>query len=566
MVGVMDGFGLAMFLPLLEMVSNQQGMVSAEQMGNLAFLVNGLENLGLSMNLTVVLLSMLFFFSFKGIFKFLETYIRVVYQQFFMRKIRITNISALANYSYDHFVNADAGRIQNTLSGETARVNAAFQFYMGVMQQSVMIIVYSSLAFMANPQFALLVAIGGVLTNLAFSKLYKYTKKLSRQLTSQNHGFQGLLIQQVSLFKYFKATGLIKQYANKLIKNVNQIEISQRKIGILNAIMQGVREPLLIGVVVITILVQINLLGGSLALIILSILFFYRALSSVMELQTFWNKFLGSIGSIENMTNFTNELKKGRELSGKESFETFRDNITLKDVSFNYGKVSILRDVNLKINKNETIAIVGESGSGKTTLMNLLSGLLKSAEGKMFIDGKDSSQLNISTYQKKIGYITQEPVVFNDTIFNNVTFWSDKNKSNLERFYTALKRASIYDFVMNEIQDKEDTMLGNNGINLSGGQKQRISIARELYKEVDFLYMDEATSALDSETERQIQESIELLKGQYTIIIIAHRLSTIKNADRVVVLDKGKIERIGDYNELIDQSKAFKRMVELQEV
>ncbi len=565
-VGVLDGFGLAMFLPLLEIVSDPEGTASAEQMGNLAFLVYGMERLGLSLNLTVVLMTMLFFFTFKGIVKFIETYVRVVYQQFFMRNIRVQNISALAEYSYDHFVSADSGRIQNTLSGEVNRVNRAFGSYMSVMQQSVMIVVYSALAFLANPEFALLVAIGGILTNLAFNKLYNATKKLSRELTRHNHGFQGLLIQQVALFKYFKATGLIREYARRLIEKVHHIERAQRKIGILGGIMEGIREPLLIAVVISVILVQINLLGGTLALIILSILFFYRALTSVMQLQTFWNSFLGVVGSLENLTEFTTELRKGKEKTGRQKFDTFRQAIEMEHVSFKYGNTPVIKDINLKIPKNHTIALVGESGSGKTTLMNIITGLLQPREGRMLIDGMDSRTLDMATFQRRIGYITQEPVIFNDTIYNNVTFWDEENDANLERFYTALKRASVYDFVINETPKQEKSMLGNNGINLSGGQRQRISIARELYKDVDLLFMDEATSSLDSETERKIQESIENLRGQYTIIIIAHRLSTIKHADKVVVLSKGEIERSGTYLELVGQSESFKRMVELQEV
>lgn len=565
-VGVLDGFGIALFLPLLEIVSSPDGTATAEQMGNLAFLVNGLESMGLPLNLTVVLLTMLVFFSFKGVFKFISTYFQVVYQQFFMRVIRVQNIAALANYSYYDFVNADAGRIQNTLSGEINKVNSAFNNYLHVMQQSVLIVVYTGMAFVANPQFAILVALGGLLTNLAFSKLYNITKRLSRELTKHNHGFQGLLIQQVALFKYFKATGLIRNYAQRLINMVYEIEIARRKMGVLAAMMQSIREPLLIAVVVLVVLIQVNILGGSLILIILSILFFYRALTAVMQLQTYWNSFLGTVGSLENMTAFTNELKQGEEKTGKGKFGKFGSALQLKEVSFNYGNISVLHDIDITIQKNQTVALVGESGSGKTTLMNILSGLLKPQKGAFLIDGSDSRNLNISTFQKRIGYITQEPVIFNDTIFNNVTFWDEKSDDNMERFYAAIKRASVYDFVMHETPGKEDTLLGNNGINLSGGQKQRISIARELYKDVDFLFMDEATSSLDSETERKIQESIDNLKGQYTIVIIAHRLSTIKNADQVVVLRKGSIERTGSYQELIFQSASFQKMVELQEV
>nr|WP_114985791.1 ABC transporter ATP-binding protein [Cyclonatronum proteinivorum] len=565
MVGVMDGLGLAMFLPLLEMVAGDTE-VTGEQMGNLAFLVNGLQALGLSLNLSVVLMVMLIFFTLKGAFKFLEQYKSVVYKQFFIRNIRESNIKLLSNYDYYNFVNADAGRIQNTMSGEVQKVTQAFKEYMKLMQHSVLIIVYTVLAFMANPQFALLVAIGGILTNFAFNNLYKKTKGLSRVLTKSNHGFQGLLIQQVAQFKYLKATGLIRSYANKLIEKTYEIEDSQRKIGVLGAIMSGIREPLLIGVVLVVILVQINFLGGTLGLIILSILFFYRALTAVMQVQTHWNKFLSNIGSLENIEAFIEELKKGKERTGKLTLQQFSKSIRLEQVSFYYGDIPILLDINLELHKNRSIAFVGESGSGKTTLMNIISGLLKPTSGSVTIDGVDAKQLNIATFQKRIGYITQDPVIFNDTIYNNVTFWAPKTAENILRFEDSLRKASIRNFVMEEQPDKEETQLGNNGINLSGGQKQRISIARELFKDVDFLFLDEATSALDSETEKEIQDNIDQLKGQYTIIMIAHRLSTIKNADRVVVLNKGRIERIGTYKELIGESESFKRMVELQEV
>jgi subfamily B ATP-binding cassette protein MsbA len=206
---------------------------------------------------------------------------------------------------------------------------------------------------------------------------------------------------------------------------------------------------------------------------------------------------------------------------------------------------------------------VGESGSGKTTLVNILTGLLQPTGGKLLVDGVDLERYNKETFQRRIGYITQEPVIFNDSIFNNVTFWDEPTEANQRRFIDALQKASIYDMVMAQPL-KGDALLGNNGINVSGGQKQRLSIARELYKEVDFLFMDEATSALDSETEKEIQENIEKLKGQYTIVIIAHRLSTIKDADRIVLLNRGEIEQVGDFDQLCAVSPVFKKMVALQ--
>jgi subfamily B ATP-binding cassette protein MsbA len=565
-VGLLDGLGLALFLPLLELIADSEATASAEKLGNLAFLLDGITAIGLELNLTVVLLTMLCFFIFKGIATFFERYMRVVYQQYFIAKIRLENIQALANYSYNAFVSADAGAIQNTMSGEVERVMQAFRTYSMMLQQLMMLLTYMGLAFVASPEFAVLIAIGGILSNFLFSTLYRKTKVLSKELVQRNHGFQGYVIQAVAFFKYLKATATIRKYAQFLEKKVVDIENTTRKMGVLNSIMMGLREPLMIGIVVGVIFIQVNLIGGALSTVILSLLFFYRGLTALTALQTSYNQFLGFSGSLENMSVFVADLKANPTITGKDSFKGFRQEIVLKQIDFHYtAEKPILKKIDLKITKNDSVAFVGESGSGKTTLLNIVAGLINPKSGEYWIDGRKVNDLNIQSLQERIGYITQDPVIFDDTVFNNVTFWDQKTPENIKRFETALQKAHIAQLV-EELTKKGDTRLGNNGVSLSGGQKQRISIARELYKEVDFLFMDEATSALDSETERAIQQSIEALKGQYTIIMIAHRLSTIKNVDKVVVLNQGKIDFIGAYHEVLEKSTAFKRMIQLQEV
>ncbi|MGB0163785.1 MAG: ATP-binding cassette domain-containing protein, partial [Candidatus Puniceispirillaceae bacterium] len=168
-----------------------------------------------------------------------------------------------------------------------------------------------------------------------------------------------------------------------------------------------------------------------------------------------------------------------------------------------------------------------------------------------------------TSFQKNIGYITQEPIIFNDTVFNNVTFFEEKTDENKKKFYDSIKKSHLLEFVT-KLVDKEDTVLANNGINLSGGQRQRVAIARELYKDSDILFMDEATSALDSETENFIQKNIESMKGLKTLVIVAHRLATIKEADRIVIMDKGSIHAVGTFNELVKNNAMFKKMIEIQ--
>ncbi len=563
-VGLLDGLGLAMFLPMLEMVGGETE-ATHEGLGKLSFILDAMEAIGLSLNLTSVLLVMLFFFSLKGLAKFLESYYKIWVNNYFVNRLRVQVIDLLSHFNYKNFVTTDAGRIQNTLSGEVNLVSGAYMAYFSMLQAGVMLIVYIGLAYLSNPQFALLVTAGGFLSNLAFKVIYKKTIKLSRAVTNERHDYQGLLIQMVAFFKYLKATGLALIYGDKLKESVKEIERTNLRIGLYNSLLLSVREPIVVLIVVTVIYVQVTFFGQALGLIVLALLFFYRALNFVLNVQTQWNKFLNVSGSLENMQAFQKELSEGAEQYGENHVNKIGREIRIENLSFSYGNVKVLQDVTLTLPCNRTIAFVGESGSGKTTLINLMSGLMPIDEGDILIEGLSIRNINQPTYQKRIGYITQEPVIFNDTIYNNVSFWAPKTRENLDRFWEALKKASIVDYVKG-IEDKENALLGNNGLNLSGGQKQRISIARELFKDIEILIMDEATSALDSETELAIQQNIDNLRGVYTIFIVAHRLSTIKNSDIVVMMDKGRVIESGGYNEMLSKSKKFQRMVALQDL
>lgn len=563
-VGLLDGFGLAMFLPLLEMVSDTGG-IEPDSLGRLSFLLDFINDLGLSLNLGTVLGFMTVIFFLKGLMQYANGVYRMITLQKFIKKVRFQNIKGLNNLAYKYFVSADVGRIQNTLTGEVDRVALSFANYFYAIQYGAMVIVYMAFAFTMDPQFAILVTIGGLLTNFLYKNLYKKTKGASRKLTGDNNIFQSLIIQNVGNYKYLKATGSLNTYGKKLKESVLKIEKSNVKIGILDSILIAAREPLLILVVVVVIYIQTELLGSSLGQILASLFFFYRALSFLMQMQARWNKFLGVSGSLENMQEFTRELKTNKESRSGDALEQPVKELALSNVSFYYDQKQVLKNIDFNIHRNETVAFVGESGSGKTTLVNIIAGLLPVDEGAFLINKENSNQYSMASFQEKIGYITQDPVIFNDSLFNNVSFWDEDNEQNRDRFWNAVNQAALNEFV-EDLPSKENTILGNNGVNLSGGQKQRISIARELYKEVEILILDEATSALDSETEKAIQQNIDDLKGNYTILIVAHRISTIKNADRIVVMKNGKIQNIDNFSELLQSSSYFKKLVELQEV
>ena len=560
-VGILDGLGLAIFMPLLELVGNPDQVTDATQTPVHEFI----NTLGITITFTNVLFLMLVVFSFKGFMKFASSSYQVIVFQSFIKSLRLKMFVNFDQIKFKYFTSSDVGRIQNTFTLEVDRVSSASRFYLRGIESLVLISTYLVLAFLSNAEFTVLVIVGGALTNFIYKYINKNTKKQSSELVKRNSLYQGMVIQYVNLFKYLKVSGKIDVFAKKIKKQVFSVEKTNRKIGILNALSLSLREPLMIFILAAVMFIQVSILKGSLELILLSILFFYRALQSVLAFQTQYNNFLALQGSLVNVQDFQKELVKHKETNGRHAFTQFNEAIVLRNVCFNYGSTSILSNINLTIQKNETIALVGESGSGKSTLINILAGLLPIDSGEFTIDQKNISDLEKTSYQKNIGYITQEPIIFTDSLFNNVTFFEEKNDETLQKFYDAITKASLLDF-LNQSNLKEDINLGNNGINLSGGQKQRISIARELYKNAEFLFMDEATSALDSETENFIQKNIEKMKGKKTLVVAAHRLSTIKEADRIVIMDKGKILSVGTFKELIENDMNFKRMIELQEV
>jgi ABC-type multidrug transport system fused ATPase/permease subunit len=564
-VGILDGLGLSMFLPLLQMVSDGEVLNNIQGMGKLDFIINGIRKLGIKITLVSVLIIMFFFFLFKGFAKYFSVYYRVKVQQYFIKRVRIKMLNSFNRIKFKEFISADVGRIQNAMTGEIDKLARAFSMYFATFEQVILVFVYAGFAVIVELRFAILVTIGGILTNFIYNYFYKLTKISSKRLSNKSNIYQGQIIQHVGNFKYLRATATTQVYADKLKETIIQLEKTRTQIGIYGAFLQAAREPMMIGIVVIIIFVQVYFLGSNLGPILISLLFFYRALSALTSMQTNWNKFLENSGSLENVKTFQQILSDSSETTGTIEIEKLFNNIELEKISFCYGNKKVLRDISLTIKKNESIGFVGESGSGKTTLINVLAGLMPVDGGKMYVDGIDRNDLNIISYQKRIGYVTQEPVIFNDTIFNNITFWAEPTQPNLQRFEEVISRASLSDFI-NQLPERYDALLGNNGINISGGQKQRISIARELYKDIDVLVLDEATSALDTETERAIQESIDLLKGTLTLLIVAHRLSTVRNVDRIALLSNGELVDIDNFENLKVKNSVFKGMVQLQEI
>ena len=239
----------------------------------------------------------------------------------------------------------------------------------------------------------------------------------------------------------------------------------------------------------------------------------------------------------------------------------FNDSIIYNNVSFHYNEVNVLKNINLTIPKGKMIALVGESGGGKSTLVDLLPRFYDVSEGHITIDGTDVRDFKICDVRGLMGIVSQESILFNDTVFNNIAFGLEH--ATREAVIEAAKIANAHDFIM-EMEDGYDTVIGDRGMNLSGGQRQRISIARAVLKNPPILILDEATSSLDTESERLVQEALAKVMTNRTSIVIAHRLSTIQNADEILVMVKGQIVERGKHEELIEKGGVYKRLTDLQ--
>lgn len=239
----------------------------------------------------------------------------------------------------------------------------------------------------------------------------------------------------------------------------------------------------------------------------------------------------------------------------------FKDSIVYNNVSFHYNEVNVLKNIDLTIPKGKMIALVGESGGGKSTLVDLLPRFYDVSQGRITIDGVDVRDFKICDVRGLMGIVSQESILFNDTVFNNIAFGLEH--ATREAVIEAAKIANAHDFIM-EMEDGYDTYIGDRGMNLSGGQRQRISIARAVLKNPPILILDEATSSLDTESERLVQEALAKVMTNRTSIVIAHRLSTIQNADEILVMVKGQIVERGKHEELIEKGGVYKRLTDLQ--
>ena len=560
---LLEGFGILMLLPLLDSIGSIEEVIPDGNKLSL-FIYEVIDFLGLSSSTISVLFLILVVFVLKGIITLITLSINSYLIGTLLKNIKLNLFELYTNMSFSYYASKNTGDFINLITEQPNKAIESFKQLILFGSYLINTIVLIILAFAISSSFGMLAVFSGVILLIIFLKMNSFVRHLSRISASENSNLNKWLVQILHGFKYLVSTNQMINLKNNITSSINILTSNQIKTGIAGAFTQSIREPLAVVLIIIIIYFQLIVFQQRLEPILVSIALFYRALNSTLALQSSFQASFQDIGSMELINKeYKNQIIFGVKNGNKEIIN-FKKAIEFKNVLFTYknSKTSCLRNINIKIKAKSTVGIVGESGSGKTTLVDLITLLNDSTDGTIFIDGISSTEINKNIWRNKIGYISQDTIVFDDTIANNINMWNEDSMRK-KRLIEVAEQANILDFI-NSLPKGFDTEVGDRGVQLSGGQKQRIFIARELYRKPNILILDEATSALDTKAESKIQKSIENIRGELTIIIIAHRIATIRNVDKLLFIENGEITQMGSYDELKAKSKSFNSLISNQ--
>jgi ABC-type multidrug transport system fused ATPase/permease subunit len=565
--GLLEGFGMAMFLPLLEFVENSGDVATLAEGSRLW---KGLVMVFQAFDLQVTLIGLILVLLFLIMSRVLVVYLRQAYTAWLSQEVvhcvRTNLFSKCLKASYRMLDTFKSGHLVNLVTTEAQRAMGHLKSLFALIANGVVVAGYFVvLLWISIPMTLLAVLILGA-AGLIVNYHVRHTRRLSRQTTEVNQAFSFGLMERLSAFRLIKLTATEAREIDHVNKASEKVRDHNYWLAKLMARIDLILEPIVVLGGLSILYFSIEVFSLSLAQVGLFMLILLRLLPISKEVLRSRQSFLANSGSMEVVVKGLESMDRAEEdKGGGLPFKGLHKGICLEKVTFTYSgqEHAALNGVSFLIPSGKMTALVGPSGAGKTTLVDLIAGLRRPQQGRILLDGIPLSDYDLGSVRRGIAFVSQDAFVFNDTVRNNIAFI--RPEASDEETWAAMERAMVTEF-LKELPHDWDTLLGERGTRLSGGQKQRLSLARALLQAAPVLVLDEATSALDSEKEIGIQTSIQDLRqqGGVTIVVIAHRLSTIRQADKIVVLEKGRLQEEGPHDKLVHNAEWYSRVSSLQ--
>ncbi|MFH0762978.1 MAG: ABC transporter ATP-binding protein, partial [Candidatus Omnitrophota bacterium] len=543
---IFDGVQLAMIVPLSDKVLTDKKIVIPSRLPEfLANFVDKLNSIPPATMLNYMAISILALFVLKGLFGFLQSYIMSDIGQRVVRDIRSKLYAKMQSLSLDYFTHKRSGEMVSRITNDVKLVENAVSYgATDLIYQGLLVVVFLSITFLIYFKMALVSIILVPLIAFPIIKVGRILRKLSKRSQEKMADINSLLYETITGTRIVKAfnmegyeikrfDGINRDYYKISMKSIKRLLLLSPITEILGCI-AGVSVFFWGGREVIIGTLSFGVFGlflGSL----LSLIRPFKKLSQVNSLNQ------QAVAASERIYEVLETSPSVKEALGAAELSGFRDEIIFEGVFFSYAQQQILKDINLTVKKGSMLAIVGPSGTGKSTLVDLIPRFYDPQRGRILIDGIDIRGVSLKSLRRQIGIVTQETILFNDTIRANIAY--GKPDISLALIEEAAVQAHAHEFIKG-LPLGYDTVIGDRGMRLSGGERQRIAIARALLKNPPILILDEATSQLDSEAERIVQDALDKLIQGRTVFVIAHRLSTVKGAERIAVIDKGAIVEV----------------------
>ncbi len=482
--------------------------------------------------------------------------------------IRNALYNSILRRSTAFFRRHTTGMLISTLINDVERVQTAMSTVLGdFLQQFFTLVFMIGVVIVSGGRLAWVLLIFVPVIVISTRRVGRNVRKTTRTGQDKLAEIQNIVQETISGNGIVKAFGTELWEMNRFRKAADRLLTANMR----SVAVQAISSPLMdaLGAVAIALLLLLGrgriLHGDTTGTFITFLAAVVVLYDPVRKMPTYYNSFQQAVGASQEIFRFIDEQDEVRERRRAVALKSFSGRIEFRDVHFNYkdeGKSKeVLRGVSLTVRRGEVLALVGPSGAGKSTLVNLLPRFYDVSEGTILLDEHDVRDLTIASLRKQIGKVTQETVLFNDTVRNNIAY--GQPEASMERVVAAARAAHAEEFIASLPQGYE-TVLGEHGARLSGGQRQRIAIARALLKDAPILILDEATSSLDTESEAAVQAALGNLMEGRTVLVIAHRLSTVRRADRIAVMEHGAITELGTHEELLALGGMYRRLYDLQ--